>query len=53
MKPQLHPLALAATLVLHALPATAAEPENLSPVQVTATHNSTKNSQSCPPMRGG
>lgn len=37
MKPQLHPLALAATLLLHALPATAAEPENLSPVQVTAT----------------
>jgi vitamin B12 transporter len=37
MKPQLHPLALAATLFLHTLPAIAAEPEDLSPVQVTAT----------------
>ena len=37
MKPQLHPLALAATLLLHSLPASAAEPGNLSPVQVTAT----------------
>jgi vitamin B12 transporter len=37
MKPQLKPLALAATLFLHTLPATAAEPQSLSPVQVTAT----------------